>query len=327
MNIAALTENRLRIGFLTGGVLVAVVAATLAWPLLSFGHTEYRAEFARVAGLDVGDEVRIAGVGVGKVRSIELAGDHVEVAFAVEDDVDLGSETRAEIKLATLLGSTFLDVHPAGAGSLNDGVIPERNTFTTFQVQDLIEGGADVTAKLDGNALRRALQAMTATLPDNPETVRRTLDGLMGLSDVIVSRDEELDRLLASMTSVADTVQAHGADVMRLIRRADVLLQVIASRKQAIHDILVHVRMLSRNLSATIRENAGAVRPLLADLGRITTILKRRDDELDDGLRMLGAASRYLTNATGDGPFIQMNAPYFAPDNALCAAKIIEGCQ
>ena len=54
---------------------------------------------------------------------MKLAGDHVEAGLKVRNDVALGEDSRATIKVTTILGSRYLALQPAGPGSLPD------NTF------------------------------------------------------------------------------------------------------------------------------------------------------------------------------------------------------
>jgi phospholipid/cholesterol/gamma-HCH transport system substrate-binding protein len=327
MNVASLWSTPRRLGFLTGGVIFIVVALTLSLPLLALGQKSYTAEFARSAGLKNGDEVRVAGIGVGKVRGIELAGDRVDVRFTAKADLRLGEDTRAEVKLGTLLGSTYLDLTPAGPGSLKGGIVPLRNTFTTFQIQEVIEGAGHGITNLNGDKLRQALMAVADTLPDNPKTVGATLDGLSRLANVVNSRDADLERLLVSATSVAKLLRKHGTEITTLMAEADNLLQAILVRKQAVHDILVHVRQMSRNLSGLIKDNEADVKPLLDRLNQVTTMLKRRDAALGEGLRILGPVSRYMTNAVGNGPYVDLGLKYAVPDNVLCASGLVASCR
>ena len=60
-------------------------------PVIGGGDTYYAA-FSEAGGLKANDEVRIAGVRVGKVEAVELAGDHVRVTFRVADS-GFGHET------------------------------------------------------------------------------------------------------------------------------------------------------------------------------------------------------------------------------------------
>ena len=104
------------------GIATIVLMLTAAFkaqdlPLIGGGDT-YTAAFTEAGGLKVNDEVRIAGVRVGKVQSIELDGDHVLVTFRVKTDSEFGTETGAAIKVKTILGAMYLALQPAGNGQL-----------------------------------------------------------------------------------------------------------------------------------------------------------------------------------------------------------------
>ncbi len=93
-------------------ILVMALALLAAFraqdlPLIGGGDTYY-AKFTEAGGLQVNDEVRIAGVRVGKVEEIKLDGGEVRVKFRIQDDSPFGSDTGAAIKVKTLLGSMFL---------------------------------------------------------------------------------------------------------------------------------------------------------------------------------------------------------------------------
>src|SRR6478609_7553297 len=81
-------------------VVLLVMAAFRAQdlPLIGGGDTYYAA-FAESGGLKADDEVRIAGVRVGKVESVALDGNHVKVTFRVESASGFGTETSAAIKV------------------------------------------------------------------------------------------------------------------------------------------------------------------------------------------------------------------------------------
>ena len=96
-------------------------------PLIGGGDTYYAA-FSEAGGLKVNDEVRIAGVRVGKVESIELDGNQVRVGFRVDTESQFGSETGAAIKVKTLLGAMFLALEPAGRGPARRGEPRSRSS-------------------------------------------------------------------------------------------------------------------------------------------------------------------------------------------------------
>ena len=104
---------------ITVGMLAALNIGDL--PLIG-GGTTYKAEFVEAGGLRTGEEVRIAGVKVGKVTKMDLVGDHVQVDFKVDDGVRVGDASRAEVKIKTLLGSHYLSLDPRGTGKQKPSV-------------------------------------------------------------------------------------------------------------------------------------------------------------------------------------------------------------
>src|SRR5436190_9519714 len=97
-------RNQTTIGFVGIAVILALMVAAFRadrLPIIGAGDT-YKANFAEVGGLHVGNEVRVAGVTVGKVKAIELAGNNAQITFKIDKGTDLGSQTGAEIKVRTL---------------------------------------------------------------------------------------------------------------------------------------------------------------------------------------------------------------------------------
>ena len=102
-------------------ILLMLLAAFRAQDLpLIGGGDRYTAAFTEAGGLKPEDEVRIAGVRVGKVENVELDGDHVKVTFRVKTDSEFGTETGAAIKVKTILGAMYLALEPAGSGQLKE---------------------------------------------------------------------------------------------------------------------------------------------------------------------------------------------------------------
>src|SRR5262245_10230684 len=100
------------------GVLGMATVALLVLVSFNFtrfeGGTKYSAAFTEASGLKPNEDVRIAGVKVGKVTKVGLEGDHVKVVFQTNGGVHFGGDSRAQIKLSTLLGAHYLEIQPKG---------------------------------------------------------------------------------------------------------------------------------------------------------------------------------------------------------------------
>lgn len=92
------------------------------------GTSDYQAYFADAGGIKTGSDVRVSGLGVGRVSGIHLEGAKVRVDFTVRDDVELGDRTEAAIKAETVLGTKVLTWPSHGDRSANGPIPIERTT-------------------------------------------------------------------------------------------------------------------------------------------------------------------------------------------------------
>ena len=142
-------RNPVVIGAISISVIVLMLLAAFRaqdLPLIG-GGDRYTAAFTEAGGLKPEDEVRIAGVRVGKVETVELDGDHVKVTFRVKTDSAFGTETGAAIKVKTVLGAMYLSLEPAGSGQLEEGdEIPVERTSSPFDVVEAFSGLAETAA-------------------------------------------------------------------------------------------------------------------------------------------------------------------------------------
>lgn len=310
----------------TGIVAIAVVLGLLALLFapsgLALGKTTYHAELARSGGLQSGDEVRVAGVGVGRVSSVKLRGPLVRVSFRVGDSLRLGRNTRADVRIATLLGNHVLALTPGGDVPLVDRTIPLANTSVPFEVQDLIESGAPAVEKLDGAKLRDALRAIAAGFRDTPVLTRDTLDSVARLSDVVVLRREQLDRLVTQTAALVENLDENRDELVGLLREASQIFDEVTRRRAVITELLTDTRALARVLRGVVADNQRKLGPLLANLNVVLTTLQNNDAALRQVAILLGPAARYFANATGNGPYIDVNGPNAVfPDSALCGPQ------
>ena len=180
--------------FKTGLVAIVmrgvIAAAVILFSVVSFGTTSYTAVLEHTGGLRNGEDVQVHGVPKGKVTGIELDEDRVVVSFVLDSDIDLGSRTEATVKVATLLGTHYLEVDPSGAGELADGTIPIDRTGVPYNLQDVLESGARALDELDPELLAGALTPMAGTLGASQD-IGPALEGVARLSEVIASRSDQ----------------------------------------------------------------------------------------------------------------------------------------
>ncbi len=294
------------------GLVVVVISA------VSLGTREYRAELAQTAGLRVGESVQIAGVEVGEVRALELVDHHVLVTFTVDEDQRLGSDTRAEVKVATLLGTHYLQIHPAGSGELPHQTIPVARTAVPYNLQDVIDRGTDQLEALDTAALARALGSITEVMRASKQDFGPALEGVARLSEMVTRRGDEYAALFGATRGVADELSGSATDLLQLMRTSSLVIDELTRRRDKIHRLLLDVQSLATTVSGMVEDNQDNLKPLLADLEIVLDTLIEREAEIRKATRNVAVSSRYLANASGNGPWVDLYAPDGMPDSLYC---------
>ena len=292
-----------------GAISLAVIAALMVTafkaadlPIIGGGDTYY-ANFSEAGGLKANDEVRIAGVRVGKVRSIELEGDKVKVGFQVKN-ADFGEETEAAIKVKTILGSMFVALVPAGDGQLEEGsTIPVERTNSPFNVVDVFEGLAERSEGIDTEQLADSLDVMADLTRNTPEEFRAALRGVSALSANVAEKDEELNTLLLNLKKVSGVLGDRKEDIITLMEDGDVLFRALVARRDSVHDLLVATSQLSVQLTGLVRDTRADLRPALDNLETVLNTLNANRENLDASLRLMAPFYRVFANTLGNGPW------------------------
>ncbi|MGN6577731.1 MAG: MCE family protein, partial [Nocardioides sp.] len=278
----------------------------------------YYAAFSEAAGLKANDEVRIAGVRVGKVKSVDLAGDHVRVQFLVDSGVDFGRQTAAAIKVKTLLGAMYLSLQPSGEGQLAENTeIPVSRTTSPYDVVDAFSGLASTSERIDTDQLAKALNTMAELTKNTPEEFQAALRGMSDLSQNIAARDEQLNTLLTNMRKVSGVLGDRRGDLVTLMRDGDKLFRALAARRESVHNLLTATSQLSVELTKLVRSTRADLKPALNHLDGVVDVLRKNQENLDNSLRLMAPFYRVFANTLGNGPWFDTYIQNMPPVPAL----------
>ncbi|MGH3738264.1 MAG: MCE family protein [Micromonosporaceae bacterium] len=290
-------------------ILLGVLTAFQLDNITAMFGTKYRAAFADASGLRPGDEVRIAGVKVGKVVSIKLDGfdqdkpnPYVSVRFQVNGGVELGKQTRALIAIKTIVGQKFLALEPDGPGEMKSNeLIPRSRTASPFDVIDAFSGLAETVSEVDVEQLAKALGVLAGTFEKTPPHVKTSLSGLSRLSKSVAKRDEALKLLLKRTRNVTKVLADRREEFRKLVKDGNLLLEEVSNRRDAIHNLLVGTDELAKQLSALATENKDQLKPALVQLRGVVEILKRNKTNLETTLQRMVPFLKAFSNVVGNG--------------------------
>lgn len=272
-------------------------------PIIGSGDT-YHADFAEIGSLKSGNEVRVAGVSVGKVQGIELKGNKVRVTFKIDKGTKFGTESGADIRVRTLLGAEFLALTPKGPGQLPKGsIIPLERTIAPYDVVQAFSELSKTTDEIDVPQLSSALNALAKVSASTPEEFRGAIRGVSDLSRNLAARDGEINTLLVNLKKVSGVLNSRNDELVTLFKDSDVLFQAISARRDSIHRLLVSTQSISTQLRGLVKDTRANLKPALDQLDVVTTLLRRNEASLDEALRTYPTFTRVFANSLGTGPW------------------------
>ncbi|MFL6024559.1 MAG: MCE family protein [Marmoricola sp.] len=304
------SSSVLRLGSISLAVLLLVMAAAFNLQKFpGFRGTTYHADFSDASGLSRGDMVQIAGVRVGRVSSISIHQDHVTVNFDVHGAA-FGNRTKASVEVLNLLGSKFLNITPGGSGTMKGGsTIPLSRTHASYDIVSTLSELTTTTEKLDTKRLAQALSTLSGTIDAAAPQVHDSFNGISRLSQTIAERDDDLGALLKHADSITKVLANRKGDLITLMKQGDQVFIELRDRKEAIHTLLVNAKRLSVALSGIVADNRKQIGPVLADLDKVTTLLRKREASLQKTIHNLGPYASILINVIGTGPWFDAYVP------------------
>lgn len=295
------SHGKLKLGVVTVAVIVVALSVALGLGKLGVGRVTYTADFAQAAGLSAGDQVTVAGVRVGAVRSLRLDGDHVVVAMDIDDGVHIGSATQASIKLTTLLGARYIDLRPAGTRELADRRIPLSNTEVPYDLQAALKDATTTFEAVDAEKIAQSMTTLSQQLQGSPAVLPQALDNIARLSEVIEARRDQIGGLLRSTERVADLLGNQQRSLGVLMTQGRDVLGELSARKQLIVRLIDATTKLVKQLQPVLIGSRPQIDELLANLNGVLTAVGKNDALLRNTLQMMPVPLRNFTNATGNG--------------------------
>jgi phospholipid/cholesterol/gamma-HCH transport system substrate-binding protein len=219
-----------------------------------------------VQGLKSGAVVRIAGVEVGKVASVELSGADVEVIVEIKkgNEQRITTDSRAKIGALSLLGEPVIDISPATTGTpLKDGdYIPAGRT--PGQLADVAESA------------RVSLDSVNAILQDI-----RAGKGTMGK----IFSDDELYKEITAFVAAAEGVTSNlrdGRGTLGMLLKDRQAYERLSASLESLQDITRGIRSGEGTLGRLVKDDALA-KSLSAASGNIEDVtgrLRRNDNTM-----------------------------------------------
>ncbi|WP_186245014.1 MlaD family protein [Mycobacterium simulans] len=211
----------------------AIVVVTALRSPVNGPVSHYTASFTDVSGLDVGNDVRISGVQVGKVEAIRLDGRAAKVDFSALNEHPVYRNTVAAVRFQNLLGQRYLElVQPAAGGErlAAGATIPIGQTVPSFDITKLFNGFRPVFATLDPAQLNQFGENLLRLIQGDDTGLGPVLHDLDAISKFAVNRQAAITLLIRNLGEISHDLGGKSQQLFHLIATLTQLLTTFASK-------------------------------------------------------------------------------------------------
>ncbi len=200
--------------------LLAVIVTSITRPVDGDTHS-YRAVFTDVSGLKPGDDVRMFGLRVGKVETLDYDNGKAAVEFTVQDQNPIFTESVFAIRFQSLTGQRYIDIRqPGRAGEplAKGATIGIDHTVGSFDLTSLFNGLRPVLVEFSPETLNHFTQNVLAVIEGDGSAIGPTLASIEKISTYATDRQAVISTLIANLKTISDQVGGNSPHLVTLLR-------------------------------------------------------------------------------------------------------------
>ena len=274
-------------------LVVFAVVTILATAMLAFsianisggGGNNYSAIFSDVTLLQKGDEVRIAGVRVGDVKSIEIVNEReAKVEFSVDGRDWLPSTETANLRFRNLVGQRYIDIEQGAGdqgGKLNPGdTIPLSQTNPAVNLTTLFNGFRPLFQMLSADDVNKLSYQIIQVFQGQSGTISELVRSTSSLTNTVADKDAVIGAVITNLNTVLDTVNQNDDQLDSLIVNTQQLVSGLSADRDVVGSAVTSLAGLTDATAGLLEPTRPSIQGSVAALNTLATTLNAREDDL-----------------------------------------------
>lgn len=263
--------------FIVVAVVATVVISATIRPFGASGQVEYHAVFTSASRLKQGDQVRVAGVVVGRISEVRVDEDaRAIVSFTAEEGLELTDGTRAQIRYLNLIGERYLALLRGVGEPIDPGdTIPVERTSPALDLNDLFDGFKPLFVALSPDDVNKLSYEIIATLQGEGSTVNQLLRHTASLTSDLANRDVVIGRVVDNLNEVLGTLDDGQSELDQLVVQLTEFMSGLAEDREAIGASIESIDRMAEVTGDLLHEVRPALSRDIVELGRLVRALDR----------------------------------------------------
>jgi phospholipid/cholesterol/gamma-HCH transport system substrate-binding protein len=272
-----------------------------------FGPKTITAYFTSATAIYPGDQVRVSGVKVGTIKSIEPQGTQAKLTLYVDRDVPIPADAKAIIFTENLVAARFVELTPAyrtsGPVMADGAVIPVQRTAVPVEWDEvknqLMRLATDLgpNAKVSTPAISRFIDSAANALQGNGDKLRQTLAQLSGVARTFANGSGDIVDIIKNLQTFVTALRDSNVQMVQFNNRLATLTSVVNDSKS---DLDAALTDLSEAVGEVQRFIAGTRDATSEQLARLSNAIQPLVDQHMALENILHGAPTALSNFFND---------------------------
>lgn len=299
-------------------LLIFIIVTAMA--ILILGNTmrgsgtgdgdEYHAIFSDATQSEPGDEVRIAGVAVGRVTSVELdEHNKARVSFQLSGRDNLPANTHATMKFRNLIGQRYISLSQgegASGSAMEAGdTIPLEQTTPAVNLTALFDGFRPLFTVLQPDDVNKLADSLIKVLQGEGGTVQQLVRDVGSLTNTLADRDQVIGEVIDNLTAVLDTINSREDQFDQLVVNTSSLIDGLAGDSREIGSSLDSLADLTSVTDNVLENTRPAVTDSLTALNTVATGVNSNRESLESVIETMPVKTEKLVRTGSFGSWFQ----------------------
>jgi phospholipid/cholesterol/gamma-HCH transport system substrate-binding protein len=248
-----------------------------------FGPKTITAYFTTATAIYPGDQVRVAGVKVGTIKSIEPAGTRAKMTLKVDHGVPIPADAKAVIVSQNLVAARYLQLTPAyrtsGPVMADGAVIPLERTAVPVEWDEvktqLTRLATDLgpNAKVSSPSISRFIDSAANALQGNGDKLRQTLAQLSGVGRILAGGSNNIVDIIKNLSTFVTALRDSNVQLVQFNDRLATLSGVVNDSRSDLDAALTDLSSAVGEVQRFIAETRDQTSEQLTRLTDVTQVL------------------------------------------------------
>ncbi|MFH8581460.1 MCE family protein [Streptomyces zaomyceticus] len=293
---------------LVAGLALVLLAACglVAVRALDDDGTRITAWFDRTVGIYAGSDLRVLGVRVGEVESVEPRGTRVRVRLLLDEGVRVPAGARALVVAPSIVADRYVQLTPAytTGPTLADGAeLPAARNRTPVEIDQLYDSITELSRALGPNganstgALSELLDTGAKNLKGNGTSIGTSIEEFGKAAKTLDGSSEDLFTALGQLQTFTTMLKDKDGDVRTAQERLDEVVGYFAENKDDLAGALKELAKALVQVKTFIKDNRGELKKNVDRLVPLTQTLVDQRASLAEALDVAPLAAGNVVNA------------------------------